>query len=91
MTHPDKEAAQKDQDRDNRRAVLVASLTFAQTRHLGAISLVELTEMLGLDSELTELAGDPDTAPDRHRRIEDARRAVGLTVDELADREQPSA
>jgi hypothetical protein len=82
-----READQADRDVASRRTVLRTVLTFAQKRSLGAVAFVELTEMLGLDQELTELSGSPTEHYARHLAIAEARYTVGLSVDELTDRE----
>ena len=70
----------------NRRATLRSVLRYVNDNGTGAAGLVELTELLGLDEELAELAGDPERHPERHRAIEAAQLELGLSVDELEDR-----
>lgn len=69
-----------------RRSTLIVVLRHARANVIGAVGFVELVEMLGLDEELLELAGELDVEPERHRRIEAAQLQLGLSVDELEDR-----
>jgi hypothetical protein len=57
----------------NRRATLQSVLRYAQQNVIGAVGLVELAAVLGLDEELEELAGDGPAAGERHRRLAAAR------------------
>ena len=73
--------------RSNRMATLRSVLRFVSDNGSGATGLVELTEMLGLDEELLQLAGDQFRHQERHRRIRAALLELGLSVDELEDRD----
>jgi hypothetical protein len=88
-TYVSKEADHLERLQVNRRQTLRSLLRFARDNVIGAVGLVELTEMIGLDEELTELAGaggDVVDIAERHRRIEAALLELGLSVDELEDR-----
>jgi hypothetical protein len=79
-----REEYQVNQDQANRRGTLGSVLRYARDQRLGAVGLVELVEMLGLEAELGQLeAGDPK----RHRRLDHARRQLGFSPDELEDRD----
>ena len=71
-------ADQEKLDLKHRRSALLGALELVQRQQSGAIDLVTVVDALGLEEQLDELAGSARRHPERHRRLEAARRAAGL-------------
>jgi hypothetical protein len=69
---------------EHRRQALAGLLELVQRQRSGAVDLVTLASILGLEEQLDELAGDGRRAGERHRRLAAARELAGL-VDELVE------
>ncbi len=62
----------------HRQSALVGLLEHVQHEGGGAVDLLDMVGLLGLDEELDKLAGSRRLNPERHRRLEAAREAAGL-------------
>jgi hypothetical protein len=76
---------QEQLNRKHQRSALAGVLEIVQRQQTGAVDLVTLVGLLGLEEQLDELAGSARRHPERHRRLEAARAEAQLTVDEAVD------
>jgi hypothetical protein len=77
-------ADQEELNDEHRRLALVGVLELVQRQHTDAVDLVTVVDILGLSTQLDELAGagrSARRAGERHRRLAEARQAAGVQLD----------